>query len=698
MKKGKKITAVIVTAAVAAGAAGGIVYGVRASGRQPVMVVSASELNYGGGWYGSEMQGIVTSDVSQDIQLTDTQTVSEVLVKEGDTVKEGDVLLTYDTAMTSLNLEREKLNRQQIDLKVQVAQENLKKLRNTKPAADGGGSGTDGPGTIDPDVPGGLFPDLPADPEPTEEPTPDPTVTPTPEATVTPEPTVTPTPEPVSGYRLHFHANGHGTAPEEVTLKAGMSFQDHLEGLTEEERQSYLPAEEGYVFGGWYLDQICTVPFAPEEIPESDLELYARWTKASPDYSQAEALDLLTGESQPFNGGEGDGLGTAVNPYRYLCRDKAVITSEFMNEMRKRAAEAAAGQPDAHYYFMLEVHENDQVGGKLLKAWLQDASRLEQDFPENWQGTVNLASGTIEAGQRPEDGETAVLHRTKATVGKETAPEALFTAVAAAMEEGNYDSAGLGLIRDDMTYTKEELDAAIREQEETLKSLQLDQRESDLKVAQAEKAVADGVVRAKLNGVVRKAGDPKNPPKDGSPFLQVTSTEGMFVKGGISELRLNELKEGDTVTVMSWQSGAVCEAVVREISPYPDESGMFSTGDNASYYPFTAYIPSGTDGFSGQEWVSITASGTGGEAMGSPDALYLWKAFIREEGGEKYVYLRDENGRLKKQTITVGQLSGSGYEVLSGVSWEDWLAFPYGKDVREGAATREGSMAELYGY
>ena len=208
----------------------------------------------------------------------------------------------------------------------------------------------------------------------------------------------------------------------------------------------------------------------------------------------------------------------------------------------------------------------------------------------------------------------------------------------------------------------------------------------------------DGVVRAKLNGVVKKAGDPENPPGDGSAFLQVNSTEGMFVRGGISELHLDELKEGDTLTVMSWQSGAVCDAVVKEISPYPDESGMFSMGDNASYYPFTAYIESEVQGFSSQEWVSLTVSGNAADTMGSSDALYLWNAFIREENGEKYVYLRDENGKLKKQTITVGQLSGSGYEILSGVTWDDWLAFPYGQEVREGAATREGSMSELYGY
>ena len=62
------------------------------------------------------------------------------------------------------------------------------------------------------------------------------------------------------------------------------------------------------------------------------------------------------------------------------------------------------------------------------------------------------------------------------------------------------------------------------------------------------------------------------------------------------------------------------------------------------------------------------------------------------------MYLRDEKGKLRKREITTGRRVGEGCEVLSGVSWEDWLAFPYGKEVRNGAATREGAMSELYGY
>ena len=60
--------------------------------------------------------------------------------------------------------------------------------------------------------------------------------------------------------------------------------------------------------------------------------------------------------------------------------------------------------------------------------------------------------------------------------------------------------------------------------------------------------------------------------------------------------------------------------------------------------------------------------------------------------------MRSGDMTLKKQYIKTGTLSDAGYEVLSGITESDWLAFPYGKNVKEGAQTYEGSAAELYNY
>lgn len=690
MKK-KRILAVSLSLVLAAGAAAGICGGVGAAGRKPVLVVSASELNQGG-YYGSgiTMEGMVTSDVSQDIYLQDTQTVSRVLVREGDPVRQGDVLLEYDTTQTRLNLEREKLNREQILLNIQAAEKNLKTLKNTKPVSKD--PGTD-PGM---EIPWEDFPEEPEIPEVSE-----------------------PAPDPERTFQVKLEKNGRGDQDfPALTIPRGVSLRDYLDSAEEKEWKRFVPSARGYVFGGWYQEPDCIRPYDMDAPVTEDTVLYARWIRQYP----AEVLQELTDQAVPYNRpeeGEPE-AGTLLNPYRYLAAEGAVVCPSFMNRVKEEAGKALQEDPRAHIYFALEVYEGDSLSGSLKGFWLQDAARLAgREFPENWRGILRGESGTLEEilltstePPVPEPAEPSSVFEKPAGAGASlrTFRRTGAVAFAADMDFGAetislpaetepQDGSSLGLLPEGGTYTKEELAEAVQRQEERLADLRLDLKQSELKIRSTEKAVEEGAVLAKISGVVKKSGDPSNPPGDGSAFLQVASTEGMYIRGGISELLLDQIREGDLVNVSAGQSGTCCQAEIREISPYPDESGMFSGiygAVSASMYPFIAYVSEGGGTLISQEWVQMDAAGSGMEQPS--DALYLWKAFILEEEGRQYVYLRDEKGKLRKREITTGRRSGEGYEVLSGVSWEDWLAFPYGKEVRNGASTREGAMSELYGY
>lgn len=690
MKK-KRILAVSLSLVLAAGAAAGICGGVGAAGRKPVLVVSASELNQGG-YYGSgiTMEGMVTSDVSQDIYLQDTQTVSRVLVREGDPVRQGDVLLEYDTTQTRLNLEREKLNREQILLNIQGAEQKLKTLKNTKPVSKD--PGTD-PGM---EIPWEDFPEEPEIPEVSE-----------------------PAQDPERTFHVTLEKNGRGDQDFPVlTIPRGVSLRDYLDSAEEKEWKRFVPSARGYVFGGWYQEPDCILPYDMDAPVTEDTVLYARWIRQ---YG-AEVLQELTDQAVPYNRpeeGEPE-AGTLLNPYRYLAAEGAVVCPSFMNRVKEEAGKALQEDPQAHIYFALEVYEGDSLSGSLKGFWLQDAARLAgREFPENWRGILRGESGTLEEilltptePPVPEPAEPSSVFEKPAGAGASlrTFRRTGAVAFAADMDFGAetislsaetepQDGSSLGLLPEGGTYTKEELAEAVQRQEERLADLRLDLKQSELKIRSTEKAVEEGAVLAKISGVVKKSGDPSNPPGDGSAFLQVASTEGMYIRGGISELLLDQIREGDLVNVSAGQSGTCCQAEIREISPYPDESGMFSGiygAASASMYPFIAYVEEGGGTLISQEWVQMDAAGSGMEQPS--DALYLWKAFILEEEGRQYVYLRDEKGKLRKREITTGRRVGEGCEVLSGVSWEDWLAFPYGKEVRNGAATREGAMSELYGY
>ena len=256
-------------------------------------------------------------------------------------------------------------------------------------------------------------------------------------------------------------------------------------------------------------------------------------------------------------------------------------------------------------------------------------------------------------------------------------------------------SGGSKLLSSDTSYTSDELAKARREAKDKLRDLELNLRESDIKIEKARKALDKGVITADMNGVVKTAGDPKSPPTDGSAFITVAGSDGLFVRSGIKESKLGTLKEGDVVTVTSWQTGGQYEAEIRSISPYPDSTGMFDESGTETYFPFTANILDREAVLQNGEWVGVSYK-TSGSSAESGGTMSVMKAFVREEGSKKYVFVRGENNRLRKQYIVTGTLSDEGYEVLDGLSESDWIAFPYGKNVKEGAKTREASIRELY--
>ena len=98
----------------------------------------------------------------------------------------------------------------------------------------------------------------------------------------------------------------------------------------------------------------------------------------------------------------------------------------------------------------------------------------------------------------------------------------------------------------------------------------------------------------------------------------------------------------------------------------------------------TAYIEN-TEGLRNGEYVDLTMSNTQ-----ESDGIYLDKAYVREEDGRKYVLKADENDLLVKQYIQTGKtIWGQAVEVLSGLTMEDRVAFPYGKTAKEGVKVTE---------
>ena len=60
--------------------------------------------------------------------------------------------------------------------------------------------------------------------------------------------------------------------------------------------------------------------------------------------------------------------------------------------------------------------------------------------------------------------------------------------------------------------------------------------------------------------------------------------------------------------------------------------------------------------------------------------------------------MKDDNGKLVRQNVKVGRtVWGEYYEILEGLRDGDSIAFPYGKNVKEGKPTVQQSMEDMYG-
>ncbi|WP_337619316.1 biotin/lipoyl-binding protein [Holdemanella sp.] len=239
-------------------------------------------------------------------------------------------------------------------------------------------------------------------------------------------------------------------------------------------------------------------------------------------------------------------------------------------------------------------------------------------------------------------------------------------------------------------YTEIELAKAIRDKKQELKTLDLDLRKAKLSLSENKALLNDGIVRAKRSGIVRNIKNLSNPIQDGSAFLEVAGGQGTYIKGSISELMLNQVKIGDTISAYCWTSGETFDAKIQSIDTVPSSNSNYngSGNPNVSYYGFEAYAKDASKIQAG-EYLELTFN----LSSDTTSSIWLSKAYVKQEGNKYYV-LKDVHGKLKKQYVTVGKIVwGDTMEIKDGLSDTDYIAFAYSKNAKEGVKTQKSSEA-----
>lgn len=697
---------------------GGVtVYAVKTSSQSTVKVVSVSDMSGGGGWSDNSLSGNITSDVSQNIYLADSQKVKKIYVKEGDTVKVGDDLLTYDMTLENLDLEMKKLEKQGIELNIEKANREITKLKNTKPSSD---NGNEDPGLDIPEDPG----EEPEDPS------------------MEPE-------EPAEAYQeLTAEAEpymGEGTVEEPyhfLCAADGAILGSFLNRMAEEQCFFVIEVREGDVSNGELL-KIWGQKITADDFQVADTDRFQVNLEKEIDDSDGQLPEELKAAAVLEKGASAyQGDGTEKKPLTYLVKKDGIVKGSFFLERKEDGK-----------YFRIEVREEN---GDLIKAWEQNGADgdFAADVKEDGEYLVDLSkkqsgetpgepaeptdpSEPTKPGESPEPPEpsnpeekpTEPSVSPEVTPGEnpEPTPEAgnpqetaeqentvdgmstkkssasiRYLTVTSVMGSGSRkvistdtvsDTTGSGDAGTSYGGTAAEIQQQIKDKEKEIRDYQLDIKETNLEIKDIQKKLNNQTIKSTLNGVVKTVGDPEKESNDGKPLIQVVSSEGLYVQGTVSESKMNKLKVGATLSGYSYDNGVSFTAEVREISPYPSDNGQ--DGANASSYPFTAYIADAS-GLSNNSWAELTLLDDGD---GPGEGIYLEKPFVRTENGQYYVMKDDGTGHLTKQIVQVGGIQyGSSYQITGGLSMDDKITFPYGKDVREGAKTEEGTLDDLYNY
>jgi len=586
-----------------------------------VKVASVSVINQG--YWGGNSQiseyGNIVADMNQTINYDGSLTIKEIYVKEGDKVKVGDPLISYDTTLVEMEYDMKKMQIEGIGLKIQNLQAEIDQLKRNGTSSSAYGSSANTRAKIVP-----------------------------------------------AGYKNgNFLSVKNMAAVTEKAFPEGQVYSEITEnsvpytgnGTKEEPYRYYIYPPEGKTTVNlskeWIkksLDEKSVSVFDTVDSAENPSKIVFSWemdfetlsnlvgsgsigTEIPPELQGKEILENISSLSSAYNYDTAD--GTAENPYKFLCAPGVSVDNVFMSDMLANGSVAV--------FQVVNSKENPQ---RILYSW-----------------TLDGQGGNTQQPTEPEEPQ------------EPTEPE----------DPGIDIPAGP---------TQEEINKQIKEKEDNIKSLNLEKRNCELELKKLEQKVNGGVVNSTIDGTVKTVNDAEKAKLEGSPLIYVLGEDGIYVTGSVAETAIDKVQKGTVITVTSLESGEVRQAEITGIGATPVEGGYFSGNPNMSYYPFTAVISEEAN-FKNGEGVSISAEGftSSGEIM---EDIYLMQAFVREDQQGFYVFMKDENGLLKKQYVEIGRITDEAMEIKSGLSMEDEIAFPYGKDVKEGAKTV--SVETLYEY
>ena len=372
--------------------------------------------------------------------------------------------------------------------------------------------------------------------------------------------------------------------------------------------------------------------------------------------------EIIRRDSKPIQPGKpllrGSAAGTAEDPLYCDWNSGDALTEQNLSVLLPEG--------EKELYVVLVTHRGDETLGDIIGSWGLHLIRGEN-------GAISVSLAELPAAEDISvDGTTDEIRQLRKELQR--VQELL---------SRSYTKAELLRMQNDKLREIQEADTSIK------------MAELDLRKKQTE--ASDGSVYSQLDGVVKAVRTPTDAAANNEAVVEVSAGGGYYVTGTVSELRLDTVKVGQTVNISSRMTGAACTGEVVEISTYPTD-GDSHGGDgnpNVSYYPFKVFV---SEDQQLQEGESVSISY---QAVSDSDgsSLYLENMYVRTENGKSYVMARGENGKLEQRWVQTGKVVWDSYtQIRGGLTQEDYVAFPYGRDVVSGAKTEEATVDALHSW
>lgn len=380
--------------------------------------------------------------------------------------------------------------------------------------------------------------------------------------------------------------------------------------------------------------------------------------------------------------------GSEEKPFRFLCTKQAYVLGSYLNYLR-----------DNSYYAVFEVREGNKTDGALITSWLVNGSTLQHvddDVQFSVSTKAQIDRNKEEEEQKKAEEEERRQEEEEKRREQEEAQQRETRRQQREAQKAAFEAKKNAATYDGQTYSQTDLAEAIKEAEKTNRDADLELRKANLELEHLRKEAESGVVKATINGTIKQVQDLENV-NEKKPLIEVSGSDGLYVSGTINELLLDKVEIGQTVTATNEETNESVVAKITDISKYPvSGNDYYGEGNpNASYYPFTAFIEDASNVHNG-DYVSLNID-TSSTAETS-NTRYLDGAFIRKENAQYYVMVRGKDNRLEKRYVQTGKKDWGAVEIKAGLKPTDYIAFPYGKNVKEGARTKEVSVDQIYGY